>query len=469
MYVYKNAVIQSHLYYIKTSFLIFFFLFFTNYYSQGTNCLNAIELNVPSITNNTTCGNGNNYIGTNGCATTTTTIMPYGGQDKWFKISASEQGFITFSFSNIIGGCGGLVVSPNISIFSDCPNTPNSCILLRNGSTTTTTNGLFQVYPNQTYYIVIDAFQLSFINYCNCFSFRLSLDFIDIPINSDCFNIGADLGNLNGWYATTGNVSTGFIGGFPNYVLTNIGVVSGRHTIMNVGNDPYGGFPRVYPNGSGFSIRLGNDGSGSQGEQLIYRYTISQTTANLQYHYAVVLQDAGHQQQEQPFFRVILRDQNGNEIPCSKFFVVANANLDGFLWSNSPPGNIQYKPWSTVNVNLTNYIGQTITIEFTTGDCTQSAHFGYAYIDLDCSEPQIPNQAIEICEGDNISLTAPNGYLAYNWIPLGLNTQTINITPNLTDVITLNVTNFNGCVNNYQYYFTNAECCDLVNPVLHSE
>jgi len=71
----------------------------------------------------------------------------------------------------------------------------------------------------------------------------------------------------------------------------------------------------------------------------------------------------------------------------------------------------------------------------------------------------IPNTPVLICEGDQITLNAPNGYLAYQWQPFNLTTQNITITPLLTDTVTLNVTNFNSCINTYQYSFEEYPCC----------
>ncbi len=68
------------------------------------------------------------------------------------------------------------------------------------------------------------------------------------------------------------------------------------------GVDPYGGFPVNCPNGSGYSIRLGNNSGGGQAEGISYEFTIpaNENSYSLIYHYAVVFQAPNHRENEQP-------------------------------------------------------------------------------------------------------------------------------------------------------------------------
>jgi hypothetical protein len=61
--------------------------------------------------------------------------------------------------------------------------------------------------------------------------------------------------------------------------------------------DPYGGFPVNCPNGSGRSIRLGNNRAGTEAEGASYEFTIraNKDVYSLIYHYAVVFQDPNHE------------------------------------------------------------------------------------------------------------------------------------------------------------------------------
>src|SRR5215207_8664826 len=94
--------------------------------------------------------------------------------------------------------------------------------------------------------------------------------------NAQCpANIDFERGNFDGWTCYTGNVAA--VGAQNQINLSATGPVSGHHTMNNLndgGADPYGGFPVNCPNGSGHSIRLGNDLGGGQAEGISYEFTI---------------------------------------------------------------------------------------------------------------------------------------------------------------------------------------------------
>jgi hypothetical protein len=101
-------------------------------------------------------------------------------------------------------------------------------------------------------------------------------------------------------------------------------------------------------------------------------------------------------------------------------------------------------------VDLTNYIGQAVTAEFTTGDCAQGAHYGYAYIDAGCSQSFLEVFPDTICVGESVTLTAPNGYQSYLWLPGNQTTQSITVAPNTNTNYQLNLVAFNGCTSTVQ-------------------
>lgn len=85
-----------------------------------------------------------------------------------------------------------------------------------------------------------------------------------------------------------------------------------------------------------------------------------------------------------------------------------------------------WKNWSKYYVDLSNYIGQTIRIEFIAADCTQGGHLAYAYIDASCEAPVI-SIASQSC--DSIQLVGPESIKGYHWSGPGINgaTNTKNI------------------------------------------
>ena len=247
-------------------------------------------------------------------------------------------------------------------------------------------------------------------------------------LNGPCVNMDFEDGNLNGWELITGKVD----GAIPYSFVNGVPALPGaNHLITNGGNDPViPAIPQVNPAGGNFSVRLG-DGTGTQKGAAKMRQTFLVTPTNsiLTYSYAVILHlPPNHQLREQPYFSVRVFDENDNIIPCGTYSVIAgtNALANGFTQAGN---NVIYKNWETVFSPLNAYIGQNVTVEFTTGDCSQSGHYGYAYIDASCNTFDITTSTGDtvLCVGDNMTLYAPSGGDTYLW-STGATTPSINIT-----------------------------------------
>lgn len=250
--------------------------------------------------------------------------------------------------------------------------------------------------------------------------FYLFITFVftaQIYSQSSCPNSDFESGTLDGWQGQIGNCCPIF--------TTPSGIVAGRHTIMTGnGTDPNTcDMVRVVSPGGLYSARVGNDRVGAEAETLSYRITVTPSSSLFIYKYAVVLEDPGHDPIEQPRFEVNVLNATGQLIDpvCGQYTVVAGAGLAGFQTCNTASGEVRYRDWTTVGLNLSAYLGQTITIEFETGDCSPGAHFGYAYVDAYCSPLQI---GATFCTGSFAAqLTAPIGF-SYLW-NTGETTQTI--------------------------------------------
>ena len=230
-----------------------------------------------------------------------------------------------------------------------------------------------------------------------------------------CTNIDFESGNLSGWNATTGYS--------PLYNSAGCCQSAGGAQIVTsgTGTDICGGFP-IVASGGNFSVKLGNNGTGGIADRLEQTFAVTVSNANFTYRYAVVFEDPGHALADQPKFQIEMLDSSGVQIPCTYYNVAAGQNIPGFL--NSPNCvNVVYKPWTNVSVDLTSYIGQNVTIRFTTYDCSLGGHYAYAYIDGSCTTLQ---QAINdtICVGQSTTLCAPSGYASYLWNGSSVNGQT---------------------------------------------
>jgi gliding motility-associated-like protein len=264
------------------------------------------------------------------------------------------------------------------------------------------------------------------------------------PVFAQCpLNIDFENGNFNYWTCYTGNVAS--VNNTNIITFTNSGPpVAGRHTMFSALSggslDPYGGFPVNCPNGSGHSIRLGNNSAGREAEGVSYDFTIpaNANTYNLIYNYAVVFQDPGHHESEQPRLDLIVQNlSDGYSIGCSSFSFFANGSpLPGFKLSPNPGGNtpVWYKSWTAVSINLDNLAGKTIRLFFKTADCTFRIHFGYAYIDVN-SECSDRFEGADFCPDDNqVIVNAPYGYQTYTWYNSNFtqvlgNSQTLTLIP----------------------------------------
>src|SRR5437773_810396 len=98
-------------------------------------------------------------------------------------------------------------------------------------------------------------------------------------------NLDFEFGNFSNWECKTG--TAGFQGNAqictnPSLTCTNVAnltsccsPVPNRHEIIpstSTAIDPWGLFPVVCPNGSNYSVKLGNQLIGAQAEGLVYTY-----------------------------------------------------------------------------------------------------------------------------------------------------------------------------------------------------
>lgn len=255
-------------------------------------------------------------------------------------------------------------------------------------------------------------------------------------------NIDFESGTFNNWTCYTGSVSASSGSNLISLTPSG-GPVGNVHTMINAANggiDPFGGFPMSCPNGSGYSIKLGNNIGGNRAEGISYEFTIpdNQNTYSLVYHYAVVFQDPRHETYQQPRLEIEAKNITDNEvIYCSSFtFYPVGSILPGFFISpiQQDTTNVWCKDWAAVTLNLNNKAGKTIRLFFKTADCTFNRHFGYAYIDVDsdCSSEFV---GASYCRGDTtVNVTGPFGYQNYTWFSNNFSqvigtTQTVNFTP----------------------------------------
>src|ERR1035437_111027 len=230
----------------------------------------------------------------------------------------------------------------------------------------------------------------------NLVSVQQSFSFHPPVINSGTCS---DMGGENGWstwVATPGSYSGGVFTwvtpGAPSAPRFNLTNGSGHDACTpgpNVG-DPL--IPVVAPGFGNASIQIGElQTAGSYAERLDYSLSVTTADIDFIYSYALVMQDPGHAPSDQPLVSICIKDGSGNPIPGGYF----TYHVPGFYKTSCDTTITYYKPWTTVHVNLSAYIAQTLTVEIINADCGLGGHYAQSYWDFQCGS-MLP-ASIPIC------------------------------------------------------------------------
>ena len=221
------------------------------------------------------------------------------------------------------------------------------------------------------------------------------------------------------WQGGHGTVNSA---GDPNFGSFTAGIFQGainlgtsHQTWVPAGTDPIVGIPLTAPdslgNPSSGAVRIGN-AYAQYGSELLSKTLVvpSGSQSKINFWYAVVFQDTGsnHSPIERPSFWVRVTDVGTSNLitnvvnfgggAIDKLVGLPNYPFFQTIPNHPQYGTILYQNWSCAQIDLSQHVGKTVTIEFVTEDCTKSAHFGYAYIDNFCGN----------CTGD------PQGSIAFD-------------------------------------------------------
>ena len=254
-----------------------------------------------------------------------------------------------------------------------------------------------------------------------------------VPKTLDCFNAGFENQNWNGWEtycasATSGSQVANIQAYTPPAGCTSPSGSPTQHSFVTSGDDPIGGFPRVFQ--GGVSAMLGNGANANnptrQAAVLRKTFVVDQNNALITYNYAAVMSAGDHNANTQPFFKVTLTIDGVNYY-CAEYSATANDGQSGWIQTVSGNTTRWHKNWTTIAIPLMDYVGSTVELEFTVSDCNVDGgiHYAYAYIDVSCGNIEVE----QFCDGSSTVLSAPDeGIVAYEWVPGGETTQQITIT-----------------------------------------
>ncbi|MBN1117330.1 MAG: gliding motility-associated C-terminal domain-containing protein [Bacteroidales bacterium] len=238
-----------------------------------------------------------------------------------------------------------------------------------------------------------------------------------------CQNLNFEMGDFTNWEAYGWQVSE-----WRPEINTEPaeGFLDRRHTIISDTNayDPKTGYAlKMVPSGFKYCARLGDmkrDGDSSPRcwhQSLRYHIDVDEFNALLILKFALVLQyDYDHTPEQEPRFSLTLFEENGDTLDdCANYDVFAtNEYVKGFqTYVVGDDEEVRWRDWTTVGVDLTQYIGKSVSVEFMARDCTWGLDYGYAYFVAYCRPLNI---ALTYCADDTIPvLGAPEGFERYKW------------------------------------------------------
>ena len=242
-----------------------------------------------------------------------------------------------------------------------------------------------------------------------------------------CSNVDFENLDFSGWYAYYGYNNDGLTGiddgvvsisnaaSLPTTTRANSpysSILSDR-IFEQIGlsySDPYISTP---VHSGSHSLRIGTMSGSSYKAGMKQRVTVTNANAVFELSYALVMgHDAGHTMEGQPFFRFYLEDAAHNKIDCSEILEIAGL-MSGAVNTGPPssgfPDPIYYKDWTTVSINLLDYVNlnDDITIGFEIVSCELGGHFGYAYIDGQCLPGNIPTDYSTHCLENDVTFPYP--------------------------------------------------------------
>lgn len=274
-------------------------------------------------------------------------------------------------------------------------------------------------------------------------SILTSFSFLIFAQPAACFNADFEDNSFNNW--------TGFYGSCCGINTPNQGFTNQHQIMVGPGTDPMVaacGNLSITPPGENFSAMVGDfTGTGAQAARLQYNFTITPQSNMIIVKYAVVLEDPGHSVSQQPRFEAQLYDAAGNPLPCTFYQVAAANGVPGF----QNCGSYRWKDWTTFGVDVTQYMGQTVTLDVATGDCSLGGHWGYAYVSASCSSLTLSAFYCQNGANNTATLTAPDGFANYVWSNAATGQQlatgqvaAVNIQG--VDTVDCTITSANGCV-----------------------
>lgn len=172
----------------------------------------------------------------------------------------------------------------------------------------------------------------------------------------------------------------------------------------------------VVPKGALASVRLGNWEWSAHAEGISYEL-VPDSNSILLLRYAFVLENPAHSESDMPRFLMEIYDQTTGQLidaSCGtrNFTSIEATKGTDPTWHSVDNGQVYWKEWTTVGLDLTDYAGMPLEVRLASYDCAQGGHYGYCYFTLDCDKATLESYS---CGENNIlDASAPDGF-NYMW------------------------------------------------------
>ncbi len=228
------------------------------------------------------------------------------------------------------------------------------------------------------------------------------------------------------------------------------------------------GQPQTDGQGGGCSPQQGQLSAGCA-ERLTYCFTVGIADTNFIYAYAFVMENpdaSSHTIENMPYVEFMILDASGDTISCAYQRYIATESFPGQYKCNSLRGGggggggagrrdtATYKPWTIEGVNLSAYIGQTLTVVITNADCRLGGHFAHSYWDFACGSSSAifkpncyanaPDTLVAPAPPDSVNTYSYEWFLNNDTIPIA-NTQIITPYAQPGDTFIVKVNSPSGC------------------------
>ena len=224
-----------------------------------------------------------------------------------------------------------------------------------------------------------------------------------------------------------------FANPYANVAVRDMGYGSKNslHTVHFLQNeyDPITNYQlKTVPEDAIASVRIGGWKEGdAMSSSITYRYTVTEDADVLKLRYAAVLEYADHHPAEgQTRIIVEILDAETDTLisPCTySDFNAKNVDIDNVRgWNRIEVADVQpgyvsdatavfWCDWTTIGINLQEYVGRIFNIRITLKACEVDYHFAYAYFTLDCGKGEIEGVS---CGKHPEAFHVPEGFM-YRW------------------------------------------------------